>query len=250
MTAAPTLGLFGKGRMASAIAALAGDSVAWQVSREAPPAERVDVMIDASAGAAVLRRLEVALERRTPLVIGSTGWDVPDLAERVGDRIGVLVAPNFSITVAFYARLTRLLARYCAQDAQRDPYVVEHHHARKKDAPSGTARLLADAILAECPRKTSWTLPPADRALEASELSVSAVRAGSTFSSHVVAFDSPGEVVEIVHAARNLSPYAQGALEAARWLRGKTGVHRMDAVAAALLDPLFTNSPDATGGKR
>ncbi len=233
------IGLFGKGRLGSAIATEAGDRLAWSVTREPPPGVAVDVAIDASSGKVVGDRVGWALETNTPLVIGTTGWSKPDLAEQVGDRIGVIVAPNFSITVALYARLTAVVARFAAGRADRDPYIVEHHHARKHDAPSGTARMLASVVLENCPRKRSFLIPPADRPLAADELSVSAIRAGYTYSSHVVGIDSPGEVLEIHHASRSAAPYAQGAVAAAEWLQGKRGVFGMDQVAAALLDPIF-----------
>ncbi|MCA9319825.1 MAG: hypothetical protein KDB53_03775 [Planctomycetes bacterium] len=233
------IGLFGQGRLGRTIADIAGDAVSWQVTRELAPTETVDVGIEVSSGSVVSDRIEWALATRTPLVIGSTGWSIPDLAERVGDRIGVLVAPNFSLTVALYARLTRILGRFAAQDAARDPYVLEHHHARKHDAPSGTARQLAEILLATCPRKKRFVLPQPGQPVKADELCVSSIRAGTTYSSHVVGIDAPGEVIELHHSARSATPYAEGALSAARWIMDKKGVHVMDEVARELLDPLF-----------
>lgn len=96
---------------------------------------------------------------RHPLLIGTTGWTIPDLAEQVGDRTAVLLAPNFSLTMALYARLSLILARFAALDEATDPYLVEHHHARKHDAPSGTAKQLAATLLKGCPRKTEWVIP-------------------------------------------------------------------------------------------
>lgn len=229
------IGLFGKGRLGAAIADRAGDAIAWQVTREAPP-PGADVAIEASSGAAVAGRVAWAIETGTPLVIGSTGYELPDLAERVGDRIGVVTAPNFSLGVALLRRFTLVLARFCDLDSQRDPYVVEHHHARKHDAPSGTAKLLAETILDGCPRKTSWSL---GGPLEPGELSVAAVRAGSTYSDHHVGVDAPAEVLELVHRARSAAAFADGALTAASWIHGRTGVHTMDDVARSVLDPLF-----------
>jgi 4-hydroxy-tetrahydrodipicolinate reductase len=237
------IGLFGSGRLGSAIAAQAGPQLAWQVTRQAPPAPAVDCAIEASSGAAVPARLAWALSAGVPLVIGSTGWSLPDLEQRVGGRIGVVVAPNFSLTVALYVRLTRILARFAALDAERDPYLVEHHHARKHDAPSGTAKLLARAILDECPRKREWAIPH-EEPLRPDQLSVSPIRAGTTYSTHVVGIDAPGEVLELHHASRSASPYAQGALAAAQWIVGRKGVFVMDDVARELLDPVF-----AEGGR-
>lgn len=234
--ASPTIGLFGRGRLGSAIAEAAGSALAWEVAREAPPERRVDVAIEASAGAAVGARLAWALETRTPLVIGSTGFELPDLAERVADRIGVVVAPNFSLTVALVRRLTTVLGRFAALDPHRDPYIVEHHHARKKDAPSGTAKLLAETLLEACPRKSSWAV---GGPLAPEQLAIAVIRAGTTYSTHTVGIDEPAEVLEVHHASRSAAAYAAGALAAARWIRGRTGVHPFDAVAADVLDPLF-----------
>jgi 4-hydroxy-tetrahydrodipicolinate reductase len=233
---ASRIGLFGKGRLGAAIAARAGDRLARQVAREPAPGARVDVAIEASSGSAVPARLQWALDTGTPLVIGSTGWTMPDLADRVGERIGVVTAPNFSLGVAMMRRLSLVLARFCALDPSRDPYVVEHHQGRKHDAPSGTAKLLAETILRGCPSKRSWAI---GGPLQPDQLSVGVVRAGSTYSEHRVGIDAPAEVLELVHTARSSVAFADGALAAAAWVAGRKGVFTMDVVAASVLDPLF-----------
>ena len=235
-TAGVRVGLFGRGRLGSAIAAHAGDRLVWQVTRESPPDGAVDVAIDAASGGAVPQHLDWAVERGVPLVIGTTGWDVPDLGERVGDRIGVVTAPNFSLGVALMRRFSLVLARFASLDASLDPYVVEHHQAKKHDAPSGTAKLLAATVLEGCRRKQAWKL---GGPLSADELSVAVVRAGSTYSEHRVGLDAPAEVLELRHTARSAAAFAHGALAAAAWIRSKKGVFTMDDVAASVLDPLF-----------
>ena len=233
------IGVFGKGRLGSAIAEAAGDRLAWMAGRGAAPAEPVDAAIEASAAAAVPARLDWAIATGTPLLIGTTGWSVPDLKARVGDRTAVLVAPNFSLTVALYARLSLILARFAALDEDLDPYLVEHHHARKHDAPSGTAKQLAATLLKGCPRKTEWVIPAIGAPVAPHQLNVSSIRAGHTYSSHIVGLDGEGETLELIHAARSARPYADGALRAAAWIQGRRGVFTMDQVAADLLDPLF-----------
>ena len=233
------IGLFGKGRLGSAIAEAAGSDLAWQVSRMAAPPDRVDAAIEASAAEAVPARVAWAIETGTPLLIGTTGWSLPDLGARVGERTAVLVAPNFSLTVALYARLSLILGRFAALDPDADPYLLEHHHARKRDAPSGTARQLAAALMKGCPRKTEWAIPASGGSLAPHQLNVSSIRAGHTYSSHTVGVDAPGETLELIHAARSARPYAEGALRAAAWIQGRRGVFTMDEVAADLLDPIF-----------
>ena len=234
------IGLFGRGRLGSAIEAEAGDALSWQVDLGESPSGPVDVVIDASVAEAVEEHLAWALETGTDLVIGATGWVMPDLETRVAGRIGVLVSSNFSLTVALMARLSTVLGRFAALDPARDPYVMEHHHRLKADAPSGTAKTLAAAVMAGCPRKTEWTLAtPAPH-----QLSVGVLRAGAEFGTHTVGLDAPAEVLELTHKARSRAPFAQGALQAARWLHGRKGVFTMDDLATDLLDPMF-----ALGGK-
>lgn len=233
------VGVFGKGRLGSAIAEAAGSQLVWQTGRQAPPDDKVDAALEASAAAAVPGRLEWALATGTPLLIGTTGWSIPDLEGQVGNRIGVLVAPNFSLTMALYARISLVLARFAALDETCDPYLLEHHHARKHDAPSGTAKQLAATLLKGCPRKTEWRIPAVGEPLAPHQLNVSSIRAGHTYSSHTVGLDAPGETLELTHAARSARPYAEGALRAAAWIQGRKGVFTMDDVARDLLDPLF-----------
>ncbi|MEZ5962870.1 MAG: dihydrodipicolinate reductase C-terminal domain-containing protein [Planctomycetota bacterium] len=237
------LGIFGRGRLGRAIADAAGRQVVWQVGRDEAPRGGVDVVVDASKGPAVPGHLDWALHTGCDLVIGATGFDLPDLHRRVGQTIGVLVAPNFSLTVALVARLTRVLGAYAAREPRFDPFVLEHHRADKHDAPSGTARLLAETLLGACPRKRRWRLTDGSGPLLADELSVGALRAGSTYSSHVIGLDAPEETLELRHEARSPAAFAAGCLRACAWLRGRKGVFGMDDVARAMLDPLFSN-PD------
>ena len=229
------VGLFGKGRLGGAIAHRLGERMVWQVTRESPPHADVDVAIEASKGA-VEARIDWAIEHRVPLVIGTTGWEAPDLATRVGDHTGIVVAPNFSLGVALLRRIALVMARFCAHDPGLDPYVVEHHQARKADAPSGTARLLATTILDGCPRKQAWRV---GGPVDPDELTVAVLRAGHTYSEHLVGIDAPAEVLEIRHTARSPMAFADGALAAAHWIQGKTGVFTMEDVSASVLDPLF-----------
>ncbi len=243
------LGLFGRGRLGSAIAVEAGSALAWHVDKGEAPTGPVDVAIDASVAEAVEEHLDWALATGTDLVIGVTGWLQPDLEARVAGRIGVLVSTNFSLTVALMARLATVMGRFAALDPDRDPYLFEHHHRLKADAPSGTAKTLAAAVLRGCPRKTEWTLgTPGPH-----QLSIGVVRAGAEFGTHTVGLDAPAEVLELTHTARSRAPFAQGALAAARWLQGRKGVFNMDDLATDLLDPLFVNfnegGPPARGAR-
>ena len=239
MTLSPTLriGVFGRGRLGAAIADRLGDRLAWQVTREAPPASSpADVAIEVSSARTVPARLDWALSCGVPLVIGTTGWDIPDLAERVGKNTGVLTAPNFSLGVALMRRFSLVMARFAARNEACDPYIIEHHHGRKTDAPSGTAKLLASTVLEGCPRKREWRV---GGPVDADVLSVGVVRAGHTYSEHRVGLDGPAEVLELRHTARSAATFVDGAIAAAHWLHDKRGVFTMDDVASSVLEPLF-----------
>lgn len=233
------IGIFGRGRLGTAIAqAVQGNpdwELAWHLDRGESPGAPVELAFDASVAGAVSDHLAWALASGTDLVIGATGWEIPDLGMQIQDRIGVLVAPNFSLGVALMARMATVLARFAALDDSLDPFLLEHHHRAKSDSPSGTAKRLARAVMEGCPRKTSWTLgPPAPH-----ELNVAVIRAGAEFGLHTVGLDGPAETLSLVHQARSRALFAQGALRAAHWLRGRKGLYSFDDFAAEQLDPLF-----------
>ena len=237
------IGLFGRGRLGSAILAAAQCQedlqIAWIVDQGELPSGAVDVAIDASVAAAVEGHLAWALDTGTDLVVGATGWAIADLQARVNERIGVLTAANFSLTVAFMAQMAIVMGRYAQLDPARDPYVFEHHHRLKADAPSGTAKTLTAAVMLGCPRKTEWIMGSPQVAIQPHQLNIGVLRAGSEFGLHTVGIDSPSETLEITHRARSRAAFAEGALAAARWLQGRKGLFTMEQLAAAILNPLF-----------
>jgi 4-hydroxy-tetrahydrodipicolinate reductase len=235
------VGIFGRGKLGNAIAqevAAAPDlELAWHLDQgdPAPAAGAADLAIDASVAEAVPGHLDWALATGTDLVVAATGWSLPELEARVDGRIGVLTSPNFSLAVAFMARLAEVMGRFAALDPDLDPYLTDHHHRQKADAPSGTAKRLAAAVLAGCPRKTSWTLGRP----EPEQLNISVLRAGIEFGAHTVGMDGPAETLELSHRARSRAVFARGALLAVRWLRGRKGLYTFDHVTSEILDPLF-----------
>ncbi|HYC77082.1 MAG TPA: dihydrodipicolinate reductase C-terminal domain-containing protein [Planctomycetota bacterium] len=237
------IGIFGRGRLGSAIAAAAGADLAWAIGRDGAAGATPDVVVDAGAAEAVESHVAWCVRRRVPLVIGVTGWRLPDLEARVDGRIGVVIAPNFSLTVALATRVAAVFARFAALEPRFDPWVAEKHRPTKRDAPSGTARLVAETMLAACPRKTSWRLADGAGAFGPHELSVGVLRAGSGAGELSFGLDAPEETLEVRHAARGPEAYASGALAACRWVLGRTGVFTMDDVARSVLDPIFAAEP-------
>lgn len=236
-----TIGLFGQGRLGSLIAdALTASPdlhCAWRLSRDEEPTSEVDVAIDVSHPDAVPGHLAWATDTATDLVIGTTGWspealrrESPDRAVRAGASNGVLIAPNFSLSMALMRRFAAVLGGYAQQsEEQVDLAVTETHHRGKVDAPSGSAILLAQALAQAAGR------PPED-------VATTSLRMGAIVGRHDVRFETPSEAIVLSHEAHSRTLFATGAVSAARWIHGRTGVYTIDDWATDQLDELFTPS--------
>ncbi|NNK63212.1 MAG: 4-hydroxy-tetrahydrodipicolinate reductase, partial [Gemmatimonadetes bacterium] len=162
---------------------------------------------------------------------GTTGWsDAASEVERAVGKAGtgLLAAPNFSLGVAAFTRLVRHAAQLAAGVPQYDVHLHEAHHRHKRDHPSGTARVLADAVVAALDRKAEWRLGPPEGTPDPAVLYVSVTRAGDIAGTHVVAFEGPHDRIELRHEARDRGAFASGAVEGARWIRGRAGVFGLD----------------------
>lgn len=210
--------LVGRGRMGRLVEALApehGFEVVGTIDREtaARPGgwPAADVAIDFSIGDAVPSNLPQLAARGTSVVVGTTGWQPhePALraeAERHG--VGVVAAPNFAIGVNLFLALTERAAELWKGQPAFGAWLHELHHAAKRDAPSGTALALEQAM-----RRQGYDGP----------IDVSSTRAGAFPGTHTVGFDAAAESITLTHTARDRSVFARGALEAAAWLRGRRG---------------------------
>jgi len=232
-------GVFGRGRLASSVAALAARGgaveVAWCLGRDEAPPCPVEAALEASSGEAVPSRLRWAAERGVDLVIGSTGWDPSALAPFRGAGIGILVAPNFSLAVAFMRRAALALARFADLDPGSELSISERHRRGKADAPSGTAKELAAAVAAGCPRYSGWSLSSASPGA----VPIASLRAGSCVGYHELRLESGSETILLSHEALSREVFAAGALRALAWIRGRRGVFAFDDMAAEILDPIL-----------
>ncbi|MFO8009089.1 MAG: 4-hydroxy-tetrahydrodipicolinate reductase [Candidatus Brocadiia bacterium] len=194
-----------------------------------------DVLVDFSAPAAAMQRAHECAERGIPLVMGTTGLSETQRAELHGpiaERVPVLVAPNMSVGVNLLFRLVAQAAS--ALPAEYDVEIVEAHHRRKKDAPSGTAmELVRRAQNArgggqqELVHGRQGPVGPRSR----QEIGVHAVRGGDIVGDHTVLFAGEGERLELTHKAGSRAIFARGAVTAARYLVDKpAGLYTMDDV--------------------
>ena len=209
------------GRLVEELAVAAGMTIAGRVDDGRPEWADADVAIDFSTAEALAANFPEFTRRRLPLVIGTTGWgaEAPRLraqAEQAG--LGVVASANFSIGVNIFQLVAAEAARLMRAQEQYGAWIHEAHHAAKRDAPSGTALLLRDAMAAA----------GYDRAID-----ISSTRAGMIPGVHTVGFDAASDTIELTHTARDRRGFAGGALLAARWIQGRQGWYTMADVLGA-----------------
>ncbi len=194
-----------------------------------------DVVIDFSVPASTLALLPIAVDAGVACVIGTTGFSDGERTAiaSAGKRIGIVLAPNFSVAVNVLTHLVREAARLLGPGF--DAEIVELHHAAKRDAPSGTALRLAAAIAEErggtagaelASGRVGDTGPRAP-----GTIGIQALRGGDNPGEHTVLFVGAGERLELAHRAMTRHHFVKGALRAARWLRGRApGLYAMEDV--------------------
>ena len=140
----------------------------------------------------------------------------------------MLYAPNFSMGVALLARALRAIAPLLDRLPDFDPYVHELHHTRKRDSPSGTALLLGQVLQDGLARKTHLATETQHGPIEPGALHVTSTRAGGVFGEHTVGIDGPFDRITLAHEAKSRDGFAYGALAAAAWLPGHTGLFTLE----------------------
>lgn len=216
--------IVGNGRMGKAVTALAqarGHSIHTvvdsgdNVGGRALTRERLagaDVAIEFTRPEAVVSNLERLIELGIPTVTGTTGWNgaLARITDLVMARRGALLhAANFSAGVHLFLRAARNLAWNFSGHPEFVASIREEHHAAKLDTPSGTALLLQQQVGGT---DGSRAFP------------ITSVRAGTIPGTHALIYQGPHETVSLSHVARDRAAFAEGALAAAEWLPGKTGV--------------------------
>lgn len=217
--------LFGHGRMGRLVglhAADHGGEVVGVITSRSTPEEwaqvataRADVVIDFATGDALQAHLERLCGVAPTIIVGSTGWapfepEARAVVARCG--VGAVVASNFSVGAYLMEAALRAVALSVQHLDDYETFVHEAHHSKKRDAPSGTALLLIEAMRSAGLR---------------SHIDVSSTRAGHIPGTHTVGFDGPAETLTITHTVRDRATFAHGALRAARWVQGRTGWYTM-----------------------
>lgn len=217
-----------------------------------------DVAIEFTTPATAPANIIAATRRGIPVVCGSTGWNArrEEVEKAVGEAGGALLASsNFSIGVNVFNIISRRLAAIMSHLPQYKPVMTEVHHVHKLDHPSGTALTLAEGIMAEDKRITSWTdagivwanatpeerkaqLDSAGKILDdASDdtLPILSLRDGEVPGIHTIKWDSPVDIITIEHSAKSRDGFALGAVMAAEWLAGRKGIFTIDQMMEELI---------------
>lgn len=245
------LALFGYGRMGRVVEEIApqrGHEIALildelsnedgsGITEEALHGARM--AIDFSTAAAVATNICKAAKLGVSVVVGTTGWeeDRDTAYETVREAgTGLLVAPNFSIGMLLFERIVEAAARMVNRVDGYDVHLWEKHHRHKVDHPGGTARRLADLLVDTLAQKTGWTTKLEQGfTVDPRQLQVAVSRVGEVPGMHGVGIEGPDDRIELLHEARNRRGFGRGALVAAEWLEGRSGLFTMADVLEDML---------------
>ena len=190
--------------------------------------KKADVAIDFSIPEAAFNNITNCFKNKVPVISGTTGWldDYKNAVEICHAEEGAFIyASNFSLGVNIFFELNEYLAGMMKNLSQYNIAMEEIHHTQKLDAPSGTAISLAEGIIKNT-SKTAWKL---DTAAE-NEIPITAKRIENVPGTHAIKYESDVDTIEIKHTAHNRQGFALGAVVAAEWIIGKTGVYDMKDV--------------------
>jgi 4-hydroxy-tetrahydrodipicolinate reductase len=224
------IAIVGNGRMGKALAALAvrqGHTIQTVVSSEENAGGRAlerarlagcEVALEFTSPDAAAGNIEKLMELGIPTVTGTTGWydALPRVTARTQAHRGALLhSANFSVGVHLFLRTARELSRLLKDRPEFAGSITEEHHSTKRDAPSGTALLLQHELETSDPERS---------------FPITSVRQGNVPGTHTVSYDGPHENILLSHIARNREAFAAGALLAAEWLPGRTGVFTFEDI--------------------
>ena len=193
-----------------------------------------DVVIDFSNAAAVDGLLDYCVEKQVPVVLCTTGLSEEQLGkvQEASKKVAVLKSANMSLGVNMLLKLLQDATKILAP-AGFDIEIVERHHNQKVDAPSGTALAMADSINSVLNDEYTYTYDRSQvrQKRDKKEIGISAVRGGTIVGEHEVIYAGEDEVIEFKHTAHSKAVFAKGAVEAGKFLKGKSaGLYDMKDV--------------------
>jgi 4-hydroxy-tetrahydrodipicolinate reductase len=235
------IALVGYGKMGKEIERLAlerGWSIDLRIDIDTPPvspAQRstIDVVIHFANAGNIVSDLTPWMEAHKPIVVGTTGWleqlpAMQALIQKYGT--GFIYASNFSLGVNIFFHLIQTAAQMMDRCSDYDAFIHEIHHKNKLDSPSGTALTMGQIVLKNITRKKELLNETSHGKIRPEQLHIASTRSGSVVGTHILAFDSAADMIELKHTAKDRSGLALGTLMAAAWIIGKKGIFTMDDV--------------------
>ena len=189
-----------------------------------------DVAIEFTGPETAIHNLQVCLDAGVAVVSGSTGWlaNFDSVRKAFVEKKGTLLySSNFSIGVNIFFEINKKLASLMARHPGYNVDIEEIHHTQKKDAPSGTAITLAEQVLKEIPGKQQWVN---EVSTNKTDLVIKSKRTDPAPGTHTVTYFSGVDDLQIIHTAHNREGFALGAVLAAEFIAGKTGIFEMKEV--------------------
>lgn len=190
----------------------------------------IDVAIEFTAPHTAYENICKCLEFGVPVVCGTTAWldRYDDVVARCKANNGAFFySSNYSVGVNIFFKINSMLAELMNPYKEYDVTVEEVHHTQKKDSPSGTAVTIAEGILENVERKSSWV---GHTTTEPSELEVVGIRRSIVPGTHTITWESEVDTIEIRHTAKSRRGFALGAVIASEFLKGKKGVYSMNDI--------------------
>ncbi len=184
--------------------------------------EKADVIIDFSSPAALKNEIEWAIQNNVPVVLATTGYSAEQLEyiDECAKKIPIFKTANFSLGINLLVKLVRQAASVLGE--KFDIEIIEKHHNKKADAPSGTALMLADGANSAFENKKEYLNGrEGNVGKRGNEIGIHAVRGGTIVGEHEVMFAGEDEIITLSHSARSKKVFAAGAIEAAKWIVGK-----------------------------
>ena len=229
------IALLGYGKMGKVIEKIAiqrGHEVTLKIDKDSEPYDitTVDVAINFSTPNSAVENIRIALENSIPVISGTTGWlsEMESIKELCNAQNGAFIyASNFSLGVNIFFELNKYLAKMMKNLTDYKVDLEEIHHTQKQDAPSGTAITLAEDIL-EHSTHNAWGLAPLNDTT--GKLEITSKRIDAVPGTHTVNYNSEVDSISLTHTAHNREGFGLGAVVAAEWIIGKTGVFTMNDV--------------------
>ncbi|APY10504.1 4-hydroxy-tetrahydrodipicolinate reductase [Seonamhaeicola sp. S2-3] len=229
------IALLGYGRMGQTIEKIAisrGHDVVLKIDKDDKDYDitKADVAIDFSLPSAAYGNITNCINNNVPVVSGTTGWldDYEKAVALCKEKKGAFIyASNYSLGVNIFFELNKTLAKMMSNLSQYNVTMEEIHHTKKLDAPSGTAITLAEGVIENNANYDAWELNETNNKRS---IPIVAKRIEDVLGTHSVNYKSEVDTINIEHIAHNRQGFALGAVVAAEWLVGKTGVFSMNDV--------------------